>query len=177
MLHHSETGMEGDSASGRRGRGRGTALSPLALRRSLLACMSSPGTSEVPRERGGRAKKAGRGGRAGGGRGRGRRTVAPSSLPPSADSPEHRVDPSPETLVHQPSPVVEEEATSQRTSWGAWLEVQTSTGRLGPRGRSWRRLRGTWIVMMRLRGVRVPPCTSMAVHGSHPSRSLPPISR
>ena len=130
MLHHSETGMEGDSSSGRRGRGRGTALSPLALRRSLFACISSPGTSEVPRERGGRAKKAGRGGRAGGGCRRGRRTATPSSPPPSADSPEHKVDPSPETPVHQPSPVVEE-ATSQSTSWGVWPEGQTPVGEVG----------------------------------------------
>ena len=131
----------GSSASAPRGRGRGTALPPLALRRSLLESISSPRTSEVPRERGGRAKKAG--GREGGGRGRGRRTAAPSSLPPSADSPEHRVDPSSKNLV-----VVEEEATSQPTSWGVWPEVQTPGGRLGPRGRSWRCL----VVMMRLRG-------------------------
>ena len=92
-----------------------------------METISSPGTSEVPRERGGRAKKAGRGGRAVGGRGRGRQTTEPSSPPPPADSPEHWVDPSPETPVHQLSPVVEE-ATSQSTSWGVWPEGQTPVG-------------------------------------------------
>ena len=101
--------MEGET-SGSRGRGRGHALPPLALRRSLLESISSPppSTDEVPRGRGGR-KKTGRG-KAGGGRGKGRRTpAAASSPPPPADSPEHcRVDPSSDTPVHQPE--VEEEA-------------------------------------------------------------------
>src|SRR4051812_31245304 len=87
--------------------------------------MSSPPTSEVPRGRGGRTKWGGRAGRAGGGHTRGRRTVAPSSLPPLADSPEHKVDRSSE------SPVLEEEATSQRTSWGPWPEVETPEGEVG----------------------------------------------
>src|ERR1041385_2201892 len=87
--------------------------------------MSLPPTSEVPRGRGGRTKRGGRAGRSGGGRTRGRRTGAPSSPPPPADSPEHRVDPSSE------SPVVEEEATSQRTSWGPWPEVETLEGEVG----------------------------------------------
>jgi len=106
--------MEGETTTGgsaSRGRGRGTALAPQALWRCFIESMSSPATSQVPRERGGRAKKARRGGRAGGGRGRGRRTAAASLPPPPADSPEHRVDPSLETPV-----VVEEEATSQHTA-------------------------------------------------------------
>src|SRR4051812_47905173 len=108
--------MEGET-SGSRGRGRGTGLPPLARRRSLLESMSSPPTAEVPRGRGGQ-KKTGRG-KAGGGRGKGRRIAAASSSPPPpADSPEHRVDPSSDTLVHQPK--LEEEATSTRTTWSPW---------------------------------------------------------
>ena len=43
------------------------------------------------------------------------------------------MDPSPETPVHQPSPVVEE-ATSQSTSWGVWPEAQTPVGEVGAEG-------------------------------------------
>ena len=120
--------------SGSRGRGRGNALPPLALRRSLLESISSPPptTDEPPRGRGGR-KKTGRG-KAGGGRGKGRRTAAAaSSPPPPADSPEHcRVDPSSDTPVHQPE--VEEEATSTRTTWSPWPdqpEQHTPEGEAG----------------------------------------------
>src|SRR3954464_310758 len=51
------TDMEGET-SGSRGRGRGNALPPLGLRRSLLESISSstPSTAEVPRGRGGRKK-------------------------------------------------------------------------------------------------------------------------
>src|SRR3954469_9904972 len=72
------TDMDGET-SGSRGRGRGHALPPLALRRSLLESISSPppSTDEPPRGRGGR-KKTGRG-KVGGGRGKGRRTPAAAS--------------------------------------------------------------------------------------------------
>ena len=125
--------MESET-SGSRGRGRGNALPPLALRRSLLESISSPPptTDEPPRGRGGR-KKTGRG-KAGGGRGKGRRApAAASSPPPPADSPEHcRVDPSSDTPVHQPE--VEEEATSTRTTWSPWPdqpEQHTPEGEAG----------------------------------------------
>src|ERR1041384_4364040 len=115
ILDRFVTDMEGET-SGSRGRGRGHALPPLALRRSLLESISlpPPSTDEPPRGRGGR-KKTGKG-KAGGGRGKGRRTpAAASSPPPPADSLEHcRVDPSSDTPVHQPE--VEEEATSTRTT-------------------------------------------------------------
>src|SRR3954467_14081517 len=124
--------MEGQT-SGSRGRGRGTSLPPLALQRSLLESISSPPpptTSEVPMGRGGR-KKTGRG-KAGGDRGKGRRTTAaPSSPPPPADSPEHRVDPSSDTPVHQPE--LEEEATSTRVTWSPWPD-QSTEGEAGAEG-------------------------------------------
>ena len=127
------TDMESET-SGSRGRGRGNALPPLALRRSLLESISSPPptTDELPRGRGGQ-KKTGRG-KAGGGRGKGRRApAAASSPPPPADSPEHcRVDPSSDTPVHQPE--VEEEATSTRTTWSPWPdqpEQHTPEGEAG----------------------------------------------
>src|SRR4051812_16251834 len=116
--------MEGET-SGSRGRGRGNALPPLALRRSLLESISSPpsSTADVPRGRGGR-KKTGRG-KAGGGRDKGRWTAAAaSSPPPPADSPEHcRVDPSSDTPVHQPE--LDEEATSTCTTWSPWTDQST----------------------------------------------------
>ena len=132
--------MEGETSargSASRGRGRGTALAPQTLRRSLLESMPSPPTSEVPRGRGGRTKKTGRGGKAGGGHGRGRRTAAPSSPPPMADSPEHTVDPSSETPVQQPTPVFLEESTSTRTTWSPWAdqpEQQMPEGEVGAEG-------------------------------------------
>src|SRR4051812_31844975 len=116
--------MEGGTSAGgssSQGRGRGTALAAQALQRSLLESIYSPVTYEVTRGRGCRTKKTGRGGKAGGGRGRGRRTAAASSSPPPADSPEHRVDPFSDTPVDQHTPVVvEEEATSTRTTWSPW---------------------------------------------------------
>src|ERR1044072_8044214 len=111
--------MESET-SGSRGRGRGNALPPLALRRSLLESISSPPptTDEPPRGRGGRKKT--RRGKAGGGRGKGRRApAAASSPPPPADSPGPcRVDPSSDTPVRRPE--VEEEAAPPRTTGSPW---------------------------------------------------------
>ena len=86
--------------------GRGGSIIPdQPLRRALLDSMqSAPAGPSSSAGRGrGRTKKAARGGR---GSGRGRKAATPSSLPPPADSPDHRtapsnVDPS-RTMVHEP---------------------------------------------------------------------------
>ena len=45
------------------------------------------------------------------------------------------MDPSSETPVHQPPPVVvEEEATSQHTTWSPWPELQMPEGEVGAEG-------------------------------------------
>ena len=100
----------GSSSSPARARG-GTSIPPLSLHSALASSLMTPpvgASSSVALPTGrcaGRVGKKGKGTWRGGGRGRSRRTVEPSSPPPPAHSPEHRttmVDPFAEEATGTP---------------------------------------------------------------------------
>ena len=86
-------------------------------------------------------------------------------------------------LIHQSTAGWIPPRTLRSTSlrWRRRLRPPARPGVPGRTSRSSTRLRGrlvpSWTLRMRRRWLRVPPCTSVGVHGSRPCRRLPPISR